>query len=107
LNGKALCRAQFFRGFPRERGGSVVALIINDDDLKFTEIFLAEEAGDGAGNGFGFVASRNDSNDMRPFFQGVRFEVVFFQPPKVSAQEGKIQPNEKHKQGQQIGYEDG
>jgi len=44
---------------------------------------------------------------MRPFFQGLRFEIVFFQPPKVSAQEGEIEPNDKHKQCQQIGYEDG
>jgi hypothetical protein len=31
--------------------------------------------------------------------------VFFFQPPKVSAQEGNIEPNDKNNQGQKIGHE--
>src|SRR5712664_4402886 len=80
----------FFRRFPRERGGTVVALIVNDNDGKLSGVILAEEAGDRAGDGCGFVAGWNNGNDARPFFRGLRFEEVFFQSPKVSAQEGKI-----------------
>ncbi len=70
-------RAEFRRSLTRERGGSVFALIINNDDFELAGIILACQTSDRAGNGFGFVTSWNDRNDGRPFFERLRRDVVF------------------------------
>jgi len=47
------------------------------------------------------------ATNMRPFFQGLGFEVVFFQPPKVSTQETRVEPNDSTSSASRFGHEDG
>jgi hypothetical protein len=80
---------------PRERGCSVCALIIDDDNFELAGIILARQTDDCAGNRFRFVASRNDGNNTRPVFARLRRDFVFPQLPKISAREKEIKPNSK------------
>jgi len=53
-------------GLLREIFGRVFAVIVNQDDGEFTGVILSEERSDGGGDGFGFVAGRDDRGDFWP-----------------------------------------
>ncbi len=80
-------RAQPGSRLPRERGGSVFALIIDDEDFELTGIILACQTGDSAGNRFRFIASGNDGNHARPVFERLQRDVVFAESPEIPARQ--------------------
>src|SRR6266702_3396981 len=103
MNRDPPCHAGCSRGLPRERGRVIFAVVIDDDDGEFARVVLLCQAGNGAGNGFGFIAGRNDCRHARPIFELPRLDRVFAQPPKISPRKKKINPDRQRNRGDESG----
>ena len=78
-------------------------MVVNEDDVKFAGIVLAEKRGNGFGDVFGFVASGNNGDDALPVRgRSVRGKVVVegAEAPEEAAKEGEIEPDQKRERGE-------